>query len=70
MILSAPVIQGEAENAINIPPRAQAISRPIASAISFPLNHFTMIRETVIPAISTPTPNKEYPIIAIFNEGL
>ena len=29
---------------------------PIASAISCPLNHLTIIFDTVIPAISTPTP--------------
>ena len=39
-----------------VPIRAVAISSPIAKAISFPLNHFTIILETVIPAISTPTP--------------
>ncbi len=38
------------------PKRATAISRPIAKAISLPLNHFTMVLDTVIPAISTPTP--------------
>ena len=50
-----------------VPIRAQAISNPIARAISLPLNHFTMILETVIPAISTPTPNKAYPNDAITN---
>ena len=44
-----------------VPKRAVAISIPIANAISFPLNHFTIIFETVIPAISTPTPKIAYP---------
>ena len=39
-----------------VPMRAQAISRPIANANSLPLNHLTIIFETVIPAISIPTP--------------
>lgn len=39
-----------------VPIRAVAISYPMANAISLPLNHFTMILDTVIPAISTPTP--------------
>ncbi len=40
-----------------VPIRAVAISNPIAKAISLPLNHLTMIFDTVIPAVSTPTPN-------------
>ena len=44
-----------------VPIRAVAISSPIANAISLPLNHFTIILETVIPAISTPTPKIAYP---------
>ena len=40
-------------------------SMPMAKAISFPLNHFTIIFETVIPAISTPTPNIAYPLSLI-----
>jgi hypothetical protein len=48
-----------------VPIRAVAISRPIASASSLPLNHFTIIFETVIPAISTPTPNMAYPKAAM-----
>ncbi len=44
-----------------VPIRAVAISSPIAKAISLPLNHFTIILETVIPAISTPTPKIAYP---------
>jgi hypothetical protein len=38
------------------PRRASAISEPIANAISRPLNHLTIPRETVIPAISQPQP--------------
>ena len=49
------------DNANAVPRRAVAISRPIANAISFPLNHLTMILETVIPAVSTPTPKIAYP---------
>ena len=47
------------ENIIQVatPRRAKAISEPIANAISRPLNHFTIPRETVIPAISVPHPN-------------
>ena len=40
------------------PRRAMAISTPIAKAISLPLNHFTMPRETVMPASSTPQPEE------------
>ena len=46
-----------------VPIRAVAISSPIANAISLPLNHFTIILETVIPAISTPTPKIAYPML-------
>ena len=44
-----------------VPKRAVAISKPIANAISFPLNHRTIILDTVIPAVSTPTPKIAYP---------
>ena len=47
-----------------VPKRAVAISSPIANANSLPLNHFTMIFDTVIPAISTPTPKIAYPTAA------
>ena len=47
-----------------VPIRAVAISSPIANAISLPLNHLTIILETVIPAISTPTPKMAYPSAA------
>ena len=47
---------GEKIIQVPTPRRASAISEPIAMAISRPLNHFTIPRETVIPAISTPQP--------------
>ena len=46
------------------PKRASAISDPMASAISRPLNHLTIPRDTVIPAISTPQPKIMKPIAA------
>ena len=46
------------------PSRANAISEPMANAISRPLNHFTMPRDTVMPAISTPQPNIMKPMAA------
>ena len=49
-------MRGEKIMQVATPNRAKAISEPIARAISLPLNHFTMPRETVIPAISTPQP--------------
>ncbi len=45
----------------NEPSRAMATCIPIASAISFPLNHFATDFDTVIPAYSTPTPNTAKP---------
>ena len=51
------------------PKRAKAISEPIASATSLPLNHFTIPRETVIPAISAPQPKNIKPIEASFAEA-
>ena len=53
----------------NTPRRARAISKPIARAISLPLNHFTMVFETVIPAISTPTPKIAKPTNANLAEA-
>ena len=50
-------IMGEIEKMANTPTRAIAISSPIASAISLPLNHLAMALETVVPAISQPQPN-------------
>ena len=46
------------ENIMHVatPRRASAISEPMASAISRPLNHFTIPRLTVMPAISQPQP--------------
>ena len=51
------------------PSLANAISEPIANAISLPLNHFTIPRDTVIPAISTPQPNIINPKAANFAEA-
>ena len=58
--------RGEAERTANTPRRAIAISRPIARAISLPLNHFAIAFETVIPAISQPHPKIMKPREAIF----
>ena len=53
-----PISANTGENIMQVatPRRASAISEPIASAISRSLNHFTIPRDTVIPAISTPQP--------------
>ena len=51
------------------PKRANAISEPIAIAVSRPLNHLTIPRETVIPAISTPQPKIMKPIAATFADA-
>ena len=64
-VLNALAIGREVERASAVPNLAVAISRPIARAISLPLNHFTMILDTVIPAVSTPTPNIAKPTPAI-----
>ena len=57
--ITPPNLANTGEKIIHVatPKRASAISDPIANAISRPLNHFTIPRETVIPAISTPQPN-------------
>ena len=44
------------EKMANTPTRAMAISSPMARAISFPLNHFAIALDTVVPAISHPQP--------------
>ena len=46
----------------------KASGKPIANAISLPLNHFARILLTVVPAISQPQPNIIKPNIAIFAE--
>ena len=56
--------KGEKIIHVATPKRANAISDPMAKAISRPLNHFTIPRETVIPAISTPQPNIMKPTAA------
>ena len=54
--------------AANTPIRAIAISRPIARAISLPLNHLARILLTVVPAISQPQPKIIKPKAAILAE--
>ena len=54
--------RGEPSTTTATPMRAMAISTPMASAISLPLNHFTMPRDTVMPAISTPQPKSMKPM--------
>ena len=56
---------GEIEKIANTPTRAIAISRPIARAISLPLNHFAIAFDTVVPAISQPQPKSMKPKQAI-----
>ena len=48
--------KGEKIIQVATPRRAKAISEPMASAISRPLNHLTIPRLTVMPAISQPQP--------------
>ena len=48
--------KGENIMQVATPRRARAISEPMARAISRPLNHLTMPRLTVMPAISQPHP--------------
>ena len=64
--MSPPSLANTGEKIIHVatPRRANAISDPMASAISWPLNHFTMPRETIMPAISTPQPKIIKPIAA------
>ena len=61
-----PAIIGEIHITANTPSLAIAISRPIARAISLPLNHFAMALDTVVPAISQPQPKIMNPRQAIF----
>ena len=60
---------GENIMQVATPRRANAISEPMANAISRPLNHFTIPRETVIPAISQPQPKIMKPQAANFAEA-
>ena len=48
--------KGEPSITTATPIRAMAISIPMASAISWPVNHLTIPRLTVMPAISAPQP--------------
>ena len=47
------------------PRRAMAISRPIARAISLPLNHLASTLDTLVPSISQPQPKIIKPSEAI-----
>ena len=69
--ISPPNFANTGEKIIQVatPKRASAISEPIANAISRPLNHFTIPRLTVIPAISTPQPKIIKPTAANFAEA-
>ena len=60
---------GEKIMHVATPKRAKAISEPMASAISRPLNHFTMPRDTMMPAISTPQPKIMKPTAANLAEA-
>ena len=54
----------ESDKANIVPTRDNANCNPMARANSLPLNHFTIILVTVIPATSAPTPNMAYPMAA------
>ena len=64
--LNLEAIIGEIHITANTPRRAMAISRPIANAISLPLNHLAIALDTVVPAISQPQPKIMKPRQAIF----
>ena len=61
--------KGEKIIQVATPRRASAISEPIASAISRPLNHFTTPRDTVMPPISAPQPKSIKPMAASLAEA-
>ena len=69
--ITPPHLANIGENIMQVatPKRAKAISDPMAKAISRPLNHFTMPRDTVMPAISTPQPNIIKPTAANLAEA-
>ena len=60
---------GEKIMQVATPRRASAISEPMARAVSRPLNHFTIPRLTVMPAISAPQPKIMKPTAAIFADA-
>ena len=62
-------ITGEPNMTTATPTRAMAISMPMASAISCPVNHLTIPRLTVIPAISLPQPKTMNPMAASFADA-
>ena len=51
------------------PKRAKAISEPMAKAVSRPLNHLTIPRDTVMPPISVPQPKIINPMAATLAEA-
>ena len=61
--------KGEKIMQVATPRRASAISEPIARAISLPLNHLTIPRLTVMPAISQPQPKIMKPQAASFADA-
>ena len=61
--------KGEKIMQVATPRRARAISEPIARAISLPLNHLTIPRLTVMPAISQPHPKIMKPQAANFADA-
>ena len=65
-LITPPSFAKNGEKIIQVatPRRARAISEPIARAISRPLNHLTIPRLTVMPAISHPQPKIMKPIAA------
>ena len=60
---------GEKIMQVATPRRAKAISEPMARAVSRPLNHLTIPRLTVMPAISQPQPKIMNPMAASFAEA-
>ena len=70
-LTSPPSLAKKGEKIIHVatPRRASAISDPMASAISRPLNHFTMPRDTVMPPISAPQPKIMKPRAASFADA-
>ena len=67
----SPNLAKKGENIMQVatPKRAKAISEPMANAISRPLNHLTIPRDTVMPAISTPQPKIIKPRAATLAEA-
>ena len=62
-LTTPPSLAKKGENIMQVatPRRANAISEPMANAISRPLNHLTIPRDTVMPPISAPQPKSINP---------